>query len=123
MDIRGRAKYETVIITIIVVLAIALSVGLYSGRAKIHNGKRLINELQGLRTGIELYMMLNKSIPPSLETLAKSTYDAGDGTQRPYIENLPTNDKGQVIDPFGHPYDYDPKTGYVYSTAPGYQNW
>ena len=123
MNARGRAKYEIVIVVIIVVLAVALAMGLYAGRTKIHNGKRLVNELQGLRTGVELYMTLNRSIPSNLETLAKSTYDSGDGTQRPYIENLPTNEKGQIIDPFGHPYKYDPKTGYVCSTTPGYQTW
>lgn len=123
MDIRARAKYEVVIVIIIVVLAVALSIGLYAGRTKIYNGKRLINELQGMRTAVQLYITLNHSVPPSLETLAKSTFDAGDETQRPYIENLPINDKGEVIDPFGHPYKYNPQKGYVYSTTPGYENW
>jgi type II secretory pathway pseudopilin PulG len=123
MNVMGRAKYEIVIVVIIVVLAVALAMGLYAGRTKIHNGKRLVNELQAMRTGIELYMTLNRSVPPTLETLAKSTYDSGDGTQRPYLENIPIGGKGKMMDPFGHPYKYDSKTGYVCSTTPGYQNW
>ena len=86
MNERGRAKYEIVIVVIVVALVIAIAAGLYAMRTKVFNGKRMIAELSALRSSVSLYMTINKDQPPNLETLFKSTYDAGGGAKRPYVQ-------------------------------------
>lgn len=122
MNVRGRAKYEVVIVAIVVLLAIAIAVGLYAGRSKVHNGKRMIAELSAIRSAVSLYTTTNKALPPNLEVLTKTTYDAG-GSKRAYLEKMKANAEGKLIDPFGKPYAYNMKRGLVASTSPGYGEW
>lgn len=122
MNVRGRAKYEIVVVVIVVLLAIAVAVGLYAGRSKVHNGKRVINELSAIRAAVTLYADVNKAMPPNLETLTKATYDAV-GAKRPYLEKIKTDAQGKLVDPFGKPYAYDAKRGMVSSASPGYEKW
>lgn len=122
MDVRGRAKYEIVVVVIVVLLAIAVAVGLYAGRSKVYNGKRMITELSAIRAAVTLYADTNKAMPPNLETLMKSTYDVA-GANRPYLESIQINAEGKLIDPFGKSYVYDAKRGMVSSASPGYEKW
>lgn len=122
MNVKGRAKYEIVVIVIVVLLAVAVAVGLYAGRSKVFNGKRMITELSAIRAAVTLYANMNKALPPSLDTLAKATYDVN-GKQQSYVQNIKTNAEGKLIDPFGKPYSYDPKRGLVSSSSPGYEKW
>jgi len=123
MNEKGRAKYEIVVVVIVVALAIAVTAGLYASRSKVFNGKRMIAELSALRSGVALYMTVNKTQPPDLETLLKSTYNAGGGAKRPYVENITANAQGKPVDPFGKPYLYDAKRGLVSSASSGYEKW
>jgi len=123
MNVRGRAKYEIVIVVIIVLLAIAVAAGLYAARTKVLNGKRMISELSTIRAAVMIYANVNKTMPLNLEILFKSSYDAGGGMKRPYLESIKTNQKGEPIDPFGKSYVYDAKRGLVYSGSPGYEKW
>lgn len=122
MNVSGRAKYEVVIVAIVVLLAIAIAVGLYAGRSKVHNGKQMIAELSAIRSAVSLYTTTNRALPPNLEILTKATYDAA-GVARPYLEKMHTNAEGKLVDPFGKPYSYDTKRGLVASTSPGYGEW
>ncbi|PIU57707.1 MAG: hypothetical protein COS89_03830 [Deltaproteobacteria bacterium CG07_land_8_20_14_0_80_38_7] len=123
MNISGRAKYEVVVVVILVVLCVGLTIGLYSSRTKVENDKVLMNELTAMRTAVSLYMTLNKAVPPNLNTLMTATYDAGDGVKRSYLDKLQLNVEGGLVDPFGNAYGYDATRGYVYSTTKGYSNW
>lgn len=119
----GRSKYETLIVTIAVLLVLAVSFGLYSGRSGASKGKELIVELGALRTGIVLYTMVNKARPPSLEALFSETYDSGSGERLQFVSGVYRDDGGRIIDPFGQQYVYDSEIGWVRSTAPGYETW
>lgn len=123
MDAKGRAKYEIFVVVIVVLLAVAVAVGLFAERSKVHNGKRMIAELSAIRSAVSLYAVVNKEMPPSLETLAKSTFDAGNGTKRPYLEKMTVDTSGKLVDPFGKPYNYDSKRGLVVSSSKGYESW
>lgn len=118
-----RPRYESVIVVIVVILVLVLSMGLYAGRIKIQNGRLLKNELQAMRTAVELHIMRERTLPPDLKTLMKLTYIDGEGQPRPYLDKIFENSTGQLIDPFGNPYRYDPRTGRVYTTTRGYKNW
>lgn len=123
MNVRGRAKYEIVVVVIVVLLAVAVAVGLYAGRSKVHNGRRMISELSAIRSSVTLYADMNKALPSNLETLTKSTYTAGDGTKRLYLEKIKPGAAGKLVDPFGKAYVYDTKRGLVSSSSLGYEKW
>ncbi len=119
---RKRPAYEIVIVTAIVVLTVALSIGLYSARSRVIKGNLLVSELANLRASILLYQKLNRANPPDLAVLVSTTYEIGE-TRQPYLERLPADAGGELRDPFGGAYRYDPRTGWVSSTTSGYERW
>lgn len=121
--IRGRSTLEIIIITVIVMLVVALSVGIYAGHNKLNKSKALISELQSMRTGIMLYKKINGENPSSLDVLANEAYASGGGRTHHYIFKVHRNSKNAIIDPFGHEYSYSPKKGWVQSTTRGYERW
>lgn len=122
MGVTKRSAYEWILVTIVVVLTVVLGVGLYSGRDKVTKSKLLIQELAMLRSGAAQYKMINKRPPSSLKELLAAVYDF-DGEKRSFLESAPLSDKGEVTDPFGNPYNYDPKSGWINSTTPGFERW
>jgi len=123
MNTGGRAKYEIVIVVLVVALVIAFAPGLYAAKSKVFNDKRMITEISATRSGVTLYMTLNKKRPANLETLFKTTYNAGGKAKRPYLDQITTNTSGQPVDPFGKPYAYDARRGLVSSASSGYEKW
>lgn len=119
---RKRPTYEIVIVTAIVLLTVALSIGLYSARSRVIKGNLLVSELANLRAAILLYHRLNRATPPDLAALVSTNYEIGESKQ-PYLERLPADSGGELRDPFGGAYRYDPKTGWVSSTTRGYERW
>lgn len=122
MGVAKRSAYEWILVTIVIVLTVVLGVGLYSGRDKVAKSKLLIQELAMLRNGAAHYKMINKHPPSSLKELATANYDFG-GKQKGFLESPPLSDNGQIVDPFGNPYGYDPKKGWINSTTRGFEKW
>lgn len=125
MSVKGRARYEVIVVVIVIVVAVVLAVGLYSRRGKVQNDKILMNELSAMRTSVSLYVTLNKEMPASLKDLTMKTYNLGDGVQKPYLDGIASkiDAAGKFMDPYGNPYGYDPRKGFVYSTTKGYEKW
>lgn len=117
-----RPAYEIVIVAIVVTLSIVLSAALYSGRMQIRKSNMIIHELAMLRSSITLYKMINRENPVDLEVLAKATYQA-DEIKRTYVDHLPRDKSGKVVDPFGNAYRYDATSGWVQSTTKGFERW
>lgn len=121
-SMKKRPTYEFVIVTAVVVLSIILGGGLFSGRAKLGKMRLLIQELSMLRSGITHFMMVKRHMPPALDDLVKETYKAGD-LELPFVDHMPKSNKGETVDPFGSPYRYDPKNGWVASSTRGFEKW
>ena len=121
---KKRAKYEVIVLVVVIVAAVIVGYGVYSARAKAEKSKLMISELEQVRSAIITYKTLNKTNPPDLTSLTKMTYTFAPG-ERPktYLANIPTNKKGQLIDPFGNPYKYELDNGWVYSTTANYKGW
>ncbi len=119
---RRRSYFEIVIIVVVVCLAVVLGAGLYAGRAKSLKSELLIHELDMMRSSLLVYKIINRRNAKNLEQLASSTYYVK-GSNRAYIEQLPPSIDGKIIDPFGNPYSYDSKTGWVFSTSPWLVQW
>jgi hypothetical protein len=93
----------------------------------------LMIELSNLRKAVNFYAMLNSRLPPSLKELlnkkaavAKSDIEGKDYKIQivgNYVESMTTDLGGHPLDPFGNRYNYDPKTGKVWSSTSGYEKW
>lgn len=110
-----KRAYDKALITVLVVIAVVMSIGLYSMRSKVMKGRELARELAYFRAGIVLYMLNNKARPASLEQLVRES--------KPYLKGIYRNDEGVIIDPFGHEYSYDAETGWISSETAGYEKW
>ena len=119
---KKRSSYEYVVVFVIVLLSVTLAVSLYAERAKVQKGNLLIQELSTLRSGIQIYRLFNNKNPASLEELTESTYSVG-SIKKPYLERLPLDKNGNLVDPFGNPYIYDPNGAWVKSQTNGFENW
>jgi type II secretory pathway pseudopilin PulG len=120
--VKKRSSCEFAVVFIIVCLSVALAVSLYAERSKIQKGNLLIQELSTLRSGIQIYRLTTGENPASLQALATSTYDV-DSIKKPYLEDFPQDKSGNLVDPFGNPYIYDPKKAWVKSQTKGFENW
>ena len=115
-------EYLLVLAVIIVVSFLVGSNVYYQQRA----GKQrvMFYQLQILRSAINLFKVVNKAAPHSLVELAVGYYKfPGEGLTKRYIENPPIDEKGRVVDPFGNPYYYDSKTGWIRCATQGYEFW
>lgn len=121
---KPRAKFEWAIIAVVLVAALVVALGIYSKRDSVRKGKLLLSELNNVRAAVTMYKTLNKTNPPSLEALAKLNYSFEPGQAgKPYLEGVKINNAGKVVDPFGNPYNYDTKAGWVFSSSKGYEKW
>lgn len=119
-----RAKYEYLIIIIIIAAVAAVAVGIYAAQNKAAKGEILMSELEAMRLAVMTYKTLNKTNPPDLATLTKATYVFTPGENpRPFLTEVQTNAEGKIVDPFGNPYKYNRKEGWVKSTTSGYEHW
>jgi hypothetical protein len=121
---KGRAKYEWLVLLVIVVAVIAVAVGIYVSRNKTTKAEIMMSELEQMRASVMTYKTLNKTNPPNLATLTTTTYEFSPGeTPRPYLSGIDAGADGALLDPFGHPYEYDANKGWVFSSTDGYQGW
>ena len=117
-----RSPFEVLVVTVVVILTIVLGASLYAGRTKIEKSNMLINEMSALRSTLLLYKIVNHRNVSDLALLTTTEYTMG-GVARPFIERLPMSNDGKIIDPFGNPYLYDARSGWVSSTTRGCERW
>lgn len=117
-----RSPYEILIVSLVVAIAVALAASLYAGRSRFQKGGLLASELNMMRSALITYKIINRENAPSLVKLMESDYEA-EGQRIRYMERLPAAPDGALLDPFGNSYIYDPASGWVSSTTPGYERW
>ncbi len=121
---KTRARYEVIIILIVILAGAVVAFGINRAQSKAEKGNLLISELEQIRSAVTMYKTLNKSNPPDLVSLTKMSYTFAPGeAPKNYLANIKENKKGQLIDPFGNPYKYDTKSGWVSCMTEGYSKW
>lgn len=112
------------IVVILVIIAIAAGVLAYKFHLvnQSQNEKTLMAELRSLRTSIQVYLVMNKSYPPDLKTLASQKYTIGN-REEPYIKGVKIGSDENPVDIFGKGFKYNPKTGWVGSSVEKYSGW
>lgn len=121
---KPRARYEWIIIAVVLVASVVIAFGIYNKRDEANKGKLLLSELENMRAAVTMYKTMNKANPPSLQALTKLNYSFEPGQPgKPYLVNMKANPTGEILDPFGNSYKYDSKTGWVVSATKGFDRW
>lgn len=119
-----RNKWEYLILVVVVLtVATLVSANIYFQRQN-NRQKALYYELQMLRSGINLFKVVEKRNPRNLNELAHGTYQfPGEMETKKYLYNVPFNTEGKLVDPFDNEFLYDYKTGWIRSSTEGYEIW
>ncbi|TAN60388.1 hypothetical protein EPN18_08625 [bacterium] len=130
---KGRTLFEAVVVAALVGFFIFIAFDRYISTIKPVQETALTIELSNLRRAVNFYVMLNSSLPLSLKDLlnkkaavAKSDIEGKEYKIEivgNYVESMTTDVVGYPLDPFGGRYNYDPKTGRVWSSTKGYEKW
>ena len=119
-----RPAWEWIVFIGVIAFSLALVVSTYMFQKNSAKQHALHYQLQLLRTAELLYASVNRELPETLERMAEGTFRLpGDDTTRRYLEYPPMIVGGKIMDPFGNPYTYDPKAGWIKSSTPGYEFW
>lgn len=97
-----RAAWEYLVVGLLIVASMGLALGLYSKRDQVFKERLLILELLTLRNTVVAEILTSGRRPKDVKN---------------FFQSLPRRD------PFGNPYHYDPKTGWVSSETEGYHCW
>lgn len=124
---RGRSLWENLVIGVIVVGMIYVAVLYYHKAALQIRVHVLRSDMRNMRLGITLYFYKNGNLPEDIRELEKKEvieYTAvGELIKQEYVKLITKDEEGYPLDPFGNKYHYNPKTGMVHPTTPGYENW
>lgn len=119
-----RSILESVLLLLVFVAILAFMINSYVLEQKVYKEKSLHYELQLIRQGINTFSLVEQRKPNTLVELAVTPCKfPGKTTGKPFVGRLIINDRGEVIDPFGHPYSYDARKGWIASTTKGYTEW
>lgn len=124
---RGRSLWENLVLGTLLVGMIYVAVLYYGKVADQARMKVLESDMRNMRLGISLYLYKNGTVPKDIRDLEKRDvieYTAGgELIRREYVKLITKDEEGYPVDPFGNRYRYEPKTGMVHPTTPGYENW
>ena len=129
---RGRSVFEALLVLAMIAIAVTLAIERFNSSATAIREAALTIELANLRRAVVHYAMLEKKLPAALAELASDNIEIpakGFQGERKiiivgrFVEIASKDNEGNPLDPFGGRYGYDPATGHVWSTTPGYGNW
>ena len=124
MEAKHRPVWEWLVFAAVFVLALTLMGSTWAYQQRVAKQHALHYQLQVLRTAELLYTSINKKMPENLKQLVEGQFSlAGESLGRRYLEHPPLLTGDALLDPFGNPYTYDPKTGWIKSSTPGYDYW
>lgn len=124
---RGQGILDTLLVCILVSILIGTVIPYYQGLAQEAREAALQVGLVNIRKGVELYQALQGHYPPDLKNLMhtqfiiparEDTFFSGE-----YLRHRATDPTGNLLDPFGNRYQYDPSRGTVVSGTKGYESW
>ena len=119
-----RRNMERLIFVAVAVLTVGVLIASINFERRMSNQKLLFYQLQAIRTSINLYKAIERRNPTSLVELDRAEYQFPDEEmKRRFLEIPCKSPNGVCNDPFGNPYVYDSKTGWVRSSTSGYALW
>lgn len=114
---------QLILVLVMVVVASLVGVNVYYQRQDTKQ-RALTYELQIIRSSINLFKIVEKRNPRNLKELAAAVYTfPGDRETKKFLINVPFDNDGSLVDPFGNSFFYDANAGWVRSGTPGYEMW
>ena len=124
MKQESRGTLEKVILLVIFLGALIFVSVTYFKEREVAKQQSLYHQLSILRQGVNTFNIVEHKYPSNLIELAIATYKIpGKSVTYRYIEGVEVGDGDKIVDPFGNPYKYDSKNGWVRSTTSGYCDW
>jgi type II secretory pathway pseudopilin PulG len=124
---RGRGAIESAFVLIILSILTAVVFFYLQHLVRESRETALKAELVHIRQSVAYFKMTNQRQPQDLQELIRKKFvdPARPDTffERQYLEPNAVDKEGQILDPFGNPYQYDPETGEVRSESEGYRDW
>ncbi|MBU4484139.1 hypothetical protein KKA47_01825 [bacterium] len=119
-----REWWEVVVMVSIGLIVAALVLSSVYFERQMVKQRTMFYQLAILRNSVNLYKSVNRHNPPGLKELVEGYYQfEGEKVTRRYVENASIDEKGEVVDPFGSAYKYNPATGWVMSSTSGFEFW
>lgn len=87
---------------------------------KAEKEQAMIYQLSQLREAVQLYLVSHKALPTELKSALVVTRD---GKAVPIEWSFQKDAAGNPVDPFGAPYAFNSKKGWVSSKTQGYEAW
>ncbi|MFQ5779716.1 MAG: type IV pilin protein [Nitrospiria bacterium] len=124
---KGMTVLDTLLVCILVGILIGIAIP-YSQRLTEKTKEATLRmELVNIRKGVELYHALHGGYPGGLGSLIEGQYviPMRDDTlfKGEYLHAQAVDPEGNLLDPFGNRYRYDPRGGTVSSSTEGYKTW
>ncbi|MBM3255772.1 MAG: prepilin-type N-terminal cleavage/methylation domain-containing protein [Candidatus Omnitrophica bacterium] len=122
----GFSLLELIIALVIIGILVASFVGFIYKASVIARQQVLQVELKSLRTALLLYKTIEGRYPDNLAVFIKARYKIYDREGifgEEFLGGLTVDGKGYPADAFGSRFNYNQKTGEVYSSTPGYERW
>ncbi|MBI5561484.1 MAG: hypothetical protein HY894_01330 [Deltaproteobacteria bacterium] len=129
----GRTALEALLIVVAVSLLLIAAADRFYSSVRPIKETALRVELANLRGAVTTYALFNGRLPPGLSELARNNivipkhaiegkdYAIEIGSR--YVEGMTVDKDGNLLDPFGAAYKYDPVTGRINSASAGHETW
>ncbi len=118
MTLTKQHWYGIILAAIVVALGFA-AFNIQAAR-KAEKEQAMIYQLKQLREAVELYEKVQKAKPAELKAAMVVTIN---GKVVPIQWTFQKDASGNPLDPFGVPYQFDKKSGWVKSGSKGYESW
>lgn len=117
---RGVTAVEAAIAVVLIGTFVGVAVGYQRHMLRQTKELALRADLQSVRASISFFEARRSRWPATLDELLAAPLGRVRGSQgfAPH-----RNEQSQFVDVFGSPYAYEPTTGVVSSTTPGYEAW
>lgn len=118
MTLSKNTWYGIIVATIVAAALITT----YHARVaqKAEKEQAMVYQLSQLREAVQLYLTTHKALPKELKEALVVSRDGKAVTMQWGFEK---DTSGNPVDPFGTPYAFNGKNGWVSSRSQGYESW
>ncbi len=119
---KKRPLWEKIVVLSVFSLIMSIGFVFFKEDTKSKNEQELLYQLKTLRAGMQIHLKIYNEKPRNLSMLLQKLRDGSSAVKLDW-KGFKVTSKGQLLDPFNNPYEYDRETGWVRSSTRGYHEW